>query len=308
MLTKGQIIKALRQSLDISQEELVGASQDSDTVDDIVSVANLSKIENGHQEPEWNTFKTLLEKMGQDPRRFIYTMSKNEVAAIELEYDIIDLLEQRNYKKVEKQLDKFENLHGLSKKAQSFIDYIRIILDEQDGVAAEDLIASLINLHGEDKLNKLLKTNIRNIFLTQHQIRILNFLANCYTQNNSDKAIAIWELLLNYIELVVADKPGFTTSYTAICYTLSRHLGLQGELEESLKVSIRGIDWCIRYGRHQFYKALIFNKAYALIELDRDLEEAHELFRLSYLLFKQSGDTENMEIVKEHAEKHNLKL
>ena len=308
MLTKGQIIKALRKSLNMSQEELVGSSKDSDTVDDIVSVSNLSKIENGHQEPEWNTFKTLLEKMGQDPRRFMYAMSKNEAAAIELEYDILDLLEQRNYKKIEKQLDKFENLHGLSKEAQSFVDCVRVILDEQDGVPAEDLIASLIDLYGEDKLNKLLKTNIRNIFLTQHQIRILNFLANCYTQNNSDKAIAIWELVLNYIELVVADKPGFTTSYAAICYTLSRHLGLQGELEESLEVSTKGIDWCIKYDRHQFYAALILNKSYVLIELNKDLEEAHELILTSYLLFKQKGDLENAELIKEYAKNKKIRL
>lgn len=51
----GQIIKRMRQSRGLTQEELAFG---------ICSVSSLSKIENGRQTPHYRTFEALLERLG----------------------------------------------------------------------------------------------------------------------------------------------------------------------------------------------------------------------------------------------------
>ena len=73
MTTRGHIIKTLREEKGMSQEKLA---------DGICSISTLSKIENNIQVVSASNFNELLEKMGENPEKYSFTMEKYEEDAV----------------------------------------------------------------------------------------------------------------------------------------------------------------------------------------------------------------------------------
>ena len=299
MLYKGGIVRMLREQKGMSQEELA---------DGICSIATLSKIENGMQAPGWSRFEAFLEKLGEDPRKYTFAMDKNEYEAIQLEYDISELFDQRKYKKAETLVNKLEELKNLDVQSEKFVCFSRVFLDYANGTDIKDTIQDL-----EDILNSTLEQfkedKLNNVFLTKNEIRFLNFLAVCYASTDKGKSIKLLYAIKNYIEARIIDKVIFANQYVLIAYNLSKQLGLVEEHEEALEVAEQGIKWANRYSRGlSNYAGLILNKACCMIETDTDLEEAIELLQLSYSFFKFRGSKDNCKAIITYATDKNIDL
>lgn len=292
MISKDNIIKILREEKGLSQEELAG---------DICSVSNLSKIENGTQIPSASTYRALLESMGEDPEKYSLTMSKREKEAADLEYNIMDYMDEKDYSNAVKALDKLEEIKKLSSESKKFIKYARLsIKSDRDFISCEETISEIKEILGK-KLENFKNKNVSRVLLTKADIQLLNFLACSYFDfGNAEEGIRILKKLKEYIEVSVADKRGFALMYTVIAYNLSKHLALNARLEEAIDVSEDGLKWCKKYERHASIDGLLINKGLCLLDLGKNKEEAKELLKLSYLTSKFLGEYDTCKRLVDH--------
>jgi len=288
-MTKGQVIKSIREATGMSLEELSF---------EICSPSTLSKIENDLQQVEWSRFERLIEKMGEDPRKYIFAMNKAEERAIQLEYDVAELLENGKYAKASELLVEMEDIKNLDDSSKQFITYARLHIDYSleriDVQTATEGLEEILEPH----LTRMAKNKgkLGNIFLTKNDIRFFIFLAYCYSKVDERKNISTLRQLKDYIFQRATDKAGFVLQYTAICANLSGSLGLAGDIEEALEIAEEGIKWCHRYESLSAYGQLLYNKACCLLLLDGATPEVKRLFQTVIHLLELRNTRESREM------------
>lgn len=76
-----------------------------------------------------------------------------------------------------------------------------------------------------------------------------------------------------------------TAKYPVIVYNLSLWLAQTREFDKVEQVADEGVEFCIQYGNLIMLPLLLYNKACALAELDRN-KEAKKYFAQSVVLFE----------------------
>jgi len=300
-LSKGEIIKTLRERKKISLDDLSR---------DICSSGNLSKIENGIQEPTWERFSALLERMGEEPRKYTFVMSRGEEKASVLYYEIGDLLEQERYQIVREKLEELSNIKSLDRTWLRRIEYINIRIETAESGDFKEGIEKIENL-----MNKINATfdmeNISRNFLTKGELNMLNYLASLYTSSGEvNKGVRLYKALKEYAEHKVADKKGFANFYSMVIYNYSKYVGLAGDYEECIALCNIGINHNKKYGGRPINLAgLLLNKGWSMLESEEYEErETMEIILSSYLLYKQLKDNNATKVIEEHLSAKSLKL
>lgn len=126
----GDIIRMTRKSLSITQEQLS---------DEICSVETLSRIENGNQTPNRDTYELLMERMGRIRERAYSMLSVSDFKVLEKMKKFEDFVKIYDYAQAEEILSEIKEILGNSIldrqfliRAQSIVDYRlqRISTDE----------------------------------------------------------------------------------------------------------------------------------------------------------------------------------
>jgi len=301
LLSKGEIIKTIRERKKISLDDLSR---------DICSSGNLSKIENGIQEPTWERFCTLLERMGEEPRKYTFVMSKGEEKASVLYYEIGDLLNQERYQVVKEKLEELSNIKNLDRTWLRRIEYINIRIEIVESGNLREGIEKIENLINE--INETFDIeNISRNFFTRNELNILNYLASLYTSSGEvKKGVRLYKALKEYVEHKVADKNGFTNFYGMVIYNYSKYVGLSGDYENCIDLCDIGIKHNKKYGGWPGNLAGLFlNKGLSMLESEEyEQHEAIEVLLSSYLLHKQLRDIKTTKVIEEYIKNKGLQL
>jgi transcriptional regulator with XRE-family HTH domain len=300
MLRIGELIRANREELHYSQEELCFG---------ICSVANLSKIENGTQIPTRATFEALMGRMGLSTGIYPSFLNDLDKKAFELKHDFNELYANERYDDAEQILVELESMPKLDNVYKQFIQGAKILIRQQRGLHPNDAVIEL-----EGVISSFIKDfspdKVRRSVLTKTEISVLNAYAIAnHRAGNLDTATKILYELMTYIESKVYDKEGISVVYTKILYNLSKYVGMAGDDAEAVRLCEIGVKQCIRYNRHTFLSPLLFNRGYGLMNLGR-VEEAHDCIRGSYYIDNVIGDAAqaSLEITKFYAKEHGIEL
>ena len=300
MLGIGKFIKAKREELKLSQEELCYG---------ICSASTLSKIEKGSQNPTRATFEALMERMGQSKSIYPSFLSDIEKRAFELKYDFNELYAKEMYDEAEKVLNKLNELPKLDSVYDQFIRLCNVLIKQQKGLPAEEAVKELggiINVFIKD----FSPEKIRNGLFTKTEINMLNSYALANHQAGyHELAIDILKELVLYIEYKVYDSEGIAIVYTKILSNLAKYVGMSGDDEEAVRLCEKGIKNCIRYHRYNSFPDLLYFKGFGLMNMGQT-EEAHQCIQECFYIERAMGEqyAKNHESTKRYAKERCIKL
>ena len=304
MITKGDIIKTLREQKGLTQSELA---------DGVCSQTTLSRAESGKQEMSFHVFSRLLEEMGENLQNYTLAMTTTEKEAIELGREITELLNQEQYADAEKLLDELEALKELDEDSYNFAKFSRIVIAAGRGLPQKEAIEQLHKVFKwldklSDKKGRYQRHNYSKHIFSKTRLQVLSFLAICYVAVEEAQAIEIFYLQKLYLERIIADRDTFANAYTAVTHNLSKQLALSKKHDEALAIAEEGIAWCDKYGRSDSLDALLLNKACILVEIDSLSAEGIELLNLCYLSFKRKSQPAVYEQIRGFALLHNVSI
>ena len=298
MTTIGTILRDKREELDLSQE---------DVCEGICSVSTLSRIENGNQNPSQKTLMALLGKLKLTLQIFPQYILPHEVEINELERQISDLIDTRQYKKAEQHLQKLEKIKLIEPLTQRYMLLCRAIIGSHTGDTPEESLKKMreITLAIAEDFNP--KKILRHL-LTKDDLSIISHLGVAYERTgDTDTAMEIYQGVVDYVEHKVSDKEAISPVYTLALYCLSRLFGLAEDYEEELRLASIGIENAIKWGRLRNLPLLLTNKGCALVELKRK-EEGATTLQEAYYLFRTLGQLDKCDLIQDYAQKNDLKI
>lgn len=286
----GQAIKCCRERKNILQSSLC---------DGICSIATLSKIENGQQNPSATVMEALFERLGLPIG--LYNIPVTEVrfkrAALEqqitdvvagLGNDIVSMLEE--YESLPEAMDKFETqfylfMTGVQKHLKNY---------PPEEVLAHHIKALKITYSKFD-LDDIPKDK----YFTSMELVILNNIAlEEYKLGKKDEAENILFFLKEYYESgKLVDKSAWK-DYAVILANLSDWMESAGRFQEEYEIAKLGLDFCIREGKLGLVDVMAFNTGYSLIHLGKK-EEGIKYIDQAFSIMELKGQKERL---KKHIE------
>ena len=297
MLSIGDVIRKSREDLKISQEELSFG---------ICSTSNLSRIENGAQIPSRITYEALMQRLGQSSEVFPSFFNERELETFRLKHQINQYIMDSKYDSAEKLLAK---LDGASQERLivQLVKYVEAILYRERG-GAPNIVLEKFQEVAKMSIKCISPQSIPRQVLTRDELYMLNNLAFAH-YDLGEHAIGIEYLysVKKFIEKHVVDDKGISPIYTMILYNLSKLVGLDGNIEEAIKLCDVGIQRCIEYNAYADFSGLLFNKGYALVMLGRK-GEAQKYLQEAYYLKRATNELESCETIKKFTDKQEIDL
>lgn len=283
----GNFIKMKREELGLTQEELA---------DGIISVASLSRIENGGRTPRKENLQSILQRLGYSDSVVNNFSEKEDLSIYLMRYELRQAYIMNDYIKAERILSEFKSmpseLSPVNRQAFEEID-ILLKLDKKEISSSE----ALIRFENALRLTcpKYTRDNLPK-FLTYEEILILNNIALCLNcENDGDKAIEILYHIKNYYDKHICDIEEALRTQPMVLYNLSKFLGLAGRIDESINVCNQGIRLARETGRCSHLAKTLYNLARGLYERnepgDREASKynAIQAYYLSIALKKEKS-------------------
>ena len=270
----GQILKARREELGLSQEDLA---------DGICAVPTLSRIENGERMPTKNHFEMLMQRLGYSAMSLDYFTDKQDFIIHELKFKTRQAYIDKKYSLAIKLLDELQAM--LEKPTiidRQFVLLHQILLNQKQFSNAEKLkkLETAIQLTCPKY-----KSNYVPRVLTYDEIILLNNIAICYeAEGNRERAISILTVLKEYYDHHVVSEEEALRTQPMILYNLSKFLGLSGRYDECIEICDLGIRIARTTGRCPLLGKTLFNRAWALINRNQtgDKEVAEKSLKQAY--------------------------
>ncbi len=293
----GEVIKDKRIELGIKQWELC---------EGICEPSTLSRIENQKQTPTRTVLKALLQRLGLNDERITIAVTSEEILVNELFKDITK--DNIRYEKANK-----EDRAKLREAILERHNELRNIMDKDDHIIEQFLVRSEVII-GQysfaEKLERLLYamhlthprfelTSIRNGLFTYDELKIINQIANAYSESGDHAAaIKIWEDLLFNIDKRFATILPNRTCKELVLYGYSRELLIVEDYEKAYINATKGRLIAVENGLFQHLGGFIIIQAECEFQFgNKDVSK--ELFIDAYHLCRVIGDKVNEKIVKE---------
>lgn len=238
----GDIIRARRKVLGLSQEEL------SEGICDPVTI---SRIEKGKVAPKKQVYQKLLERVGMTGDRFELTIQVERPELL-AEADIACGLMTLGYNKeaeeilgeLEKKMeggDKFSLQYVKSLKATALYSQKKITPEEHSRLQEEALYLTVPKVSLE---------NLADWSFSFQEVRTINLLVHSYDRDGRrEKGIALLEILKKQYEEKPFPLEYYVACYEAIMYNLGNLLGNAGRYKEAIAASEKGICLGMSAGR-----------------------------------------------------------
>lgn len=282
----GQAIKGARIRKEIQQSILC---------DGICSVATLSKIENGQQNPSATVMEALLERLGLPVGlynvpvtdiRFKRTLLEQQIihSVAGLETNIENLLKE--YVNQPEQMDKFE---------QQFYLYMTAIQKH----LRKESPSEILTLH-----IKAMKITFPNFsseqlpsgrYFTATELVILNNIALEERRiGNNKKAEKILYFLKDYYESEKLDESATEKEYPVILANLSDWFEAEGRFKEEYEIAKKGLDYCLKKGKLCLLDVMAFNTGYSLVQLGKKDEGIYYIDK-AFSIMELKGQKERLQ-------------
>ena len=300
----GEYIKRKREEKEIKQDELCYGICDRST---------LSRIERGKQEPSYYILKALLQRLGISEDRCQILMGPQEFEISELQREIVADNVRNDFSSALKKIRRLEELSQSAENPllQQFILRVRAAagyeengerLDYDNPTQRKMLIQAL-----ELTCPGITMENVGSFLLSEDEAKIINQIAITYSEEgNRRQAIEIYRQLIRYVQSHFAGCEVGQVMLPLTAYNYSRLLGQERRYEEAIEIAELGRQCCVKYNKCRFLGGLLFNIAYCLHDLGKDVESM-ELMIQSYYVNKAMDRTRSCEVVRKYA-KETLKL
>ena len=300
----GEYIKRKREEKEIKQDELCYGICDRST---------LSRIERGKQEPSYYILKALLQRLGISEDRCQILMGAQEFEIAELQREIVADNVRKDFSSALKKIRRLEELSQSAENPllQQFILRVRAAagyeengerLDYDNPTQRKMLIQAL-----ELTCPGITMENVGSFLLSEDEAKIINQIAITYSEEgNRRQAIEIYRQLIRYVQSHFAGCEVGQVMLPLTAYNYSRLLGQERRYEEAIEIAELGRQCCVKYNKCRFLGGLLFNIAYCLHDLGKDVESM-ELMIQSYYVNKAMDRTRSCEVVRKYA-KEALKL
>ena len=300
----GEYIKRKREEQKIKQDELCYGICDRST---------LSRIERGKQEPSYYILKALLQRLGISEDRCQILMGPQEFEISELQREIVADNVRKDFSSALKKIRRLEELSQSAENPllQQFILRVRAAagyeengerLDYDNPTQRKMLIQAL-----ELTCPGITMENVGSFLLSEDEAKIINQIAITYSEEgNRRQAIEIYRQLIRYVQSHFAGCEVGQVMLPLTAYNYSRLLGQERRYEEAIEIAELGRQCCVKYNKCRFLGGLLFNIAYCLHDLGKDVESM-ELMIQSYYVNKAMDRTRSCEVVRKYA-KETLKL
>jgi len=282
----------------INQEELAFG---------VCSVSTLSRIENNTQHPSRAVYEKLMQRMGLSPEIFPSFYSERELDLFQLKHRINQALIKEQYNKAERLTNKMQQAKSLEPIYKQLVKYVDAIISFQKGdnpVQTAKAMHRVVSMSIKDcSADKLLS----QIF-TLDELSMLRMLAlTQYQAGKHNDGIDLLYGLKDYIERKVVDNKGVSPMYTLILHTLSSWVGMQGNIDEALKLCEIGLQRCVEYGAYFSFAGLLYNKGYSLVKLRRD-DEARKYLQEAFYFARAQGNQTYVEHIANFATTNGIEL
>jgi transcriptional regulator with XRE-family HTH domain len=294
----GEIVKERRLLLEMTQAELC---------EGICEPITISRLEQNKQTPARNTVKAIFQRLGLPDDRYFAAVTGKEIKIDKIYNDIVSYNIQ--FEKASK--EEKPQIREMAIKAHSELENI---IDKDDTISLQLLARSRVIIGPErgeytaaEKIILLEKAlrltqpnfrvdNIRNGYFDYDEVKLINHIALACAENDEhEKAIDIWEQLLDNVDKRFSNIVPVRTQKSLILVGYSKELGIVGKYDKAIDYVHQGIDICIKYGIYQNLPELIMILAECKYRQGKR-DESKELFIEAYYLCKTVRDDINLSI------------
>lgn len=253
----------------------------------ICTPASLSRIENGVQTPGKHVLDALLQRLGIENSVFDVFVDKEEMEIYEELQAVTRSIAVGEYKELENQVSRLENLLENSSKIQKqYLVFAKGVLEKGKGYSSELVMQRFMNA-----INMTLPefdgmTPMHTNLLTFNEITIINNIAIMHaTEGRIDVALRLEYWIKEYMEKHLIDGKEKNAKYPMVLYNMSCWLGQERRYEEVKIIIEEGIEYCIKFGNLVAFPLLLFNKGCVLAETGNEVE-AKKFFKQSTVIFE----------------------
>jgi transcriptional regulator with XRE-family HTH domain len=248
-----------RKSLSITQEQLCR---------DICSAETLSRIENGSQNPNRDTYELLMERMGRVRERAYSMLSVNDFKILDIMKHFDDCIRIYDYQQAEHFLEEIKNVIGSS------------VLDKQYLIRAETLVSyRLKSISAEEYLEGFEKAilltipkygtiSLSNWPLSYIESQLLINISGAYGElKDYPKAIEVLEEAYHATMQSYLDEQRRAQHQIVIINNLSKFYGLMSKHEKAMELAKEGIALCIKSKLGSALPNLVYSIAWNIEQL-----------------------------------------
>lgn len=289
----GYYIRAKREEQGIIQDDLCRGICDRST---------LSRIERGKVEPSPQTFKALLQRLGEDEGQFALLLGPRDFEIANLEKEIVSLNAQKRFEQAKEKISQLEKLADPEDKvtAQFILRSKALAYHHGDyPVYRQMLMEALSITHPEFDFER-----IDSCLLTVDEVKILNQIAITYSETGERRyAIHIYGQLFRYLKKGLLNTESGSRLFILLTYNYSRLLGREGRAEECVEVAQLGRKACIRYNECRMLGGLLHNMGCALHDLGQD-EESKRCLTDAFYAHRIMERWKSCEVVRKYAKEN----
>lgn len=257
--TIGTILKEIRIEKGISQTDMCRG---------LCSKPMVSYIENEMRIPHRKLIESLFSRLGETAPVEKIPMTNSDFLRHNLEHRINSCVAIGNYD-IKNMLDEYVSCKkSMTHLEKQFLEFYSTLYENKNYDKNEETINKLSDVLKMTISDYELKTFPKRL-LTTTEIFILNNIARCkYDLGETAEAISMMMKLKEYLEKDIIEEDIFASGQPMILFNLANWIGLGGDYEQALKLSISGLELCIKYGKLSYFTHHIFNKGYSLAKLN----------------------------------------
>ena len=289
----GDFIRNLRVERGIKQRELAYG---------ILSVSNLSRLENGEQLPSKDKLDAILQRLGLNSKEiYSYFLDDKEYEINKKCDDLLSLIANNKNQEAEIILNELSLLYefkeGIKKQFLLSCKAVLMIRKKQDNDEVKKIVQEALKITIKDFSEETISEKL----LTDQEVNLINILSVIYSNENKlDKAIEILENLKKVLDFTKIDEKQRPQFYTLILFNLSKYYGLTNRYLIAKEICDIGEELCLKSNKMRQLPGFIYNKAYFMYEIGYR-EECKILLYIAYYGYYMMERTININIIKDYA-------
>lgn len=230
----------------------------------ICEPATLSRLLNGKQMPNKNTYRTLARCLELDTERCRPYLSVEDYEVYEMRRELGLHLQRKEYDLAEEVFQKIEcALPQNVAKNRQFCLVIRTIIESRLGRISWEKRLRYLEMAIICTIPDYPNISISQCSLSRQEAILLNNIANTYTRlGNVDKAMEMFEEIIKSYQNSEVDMFYYVETLTLTMLNYAEWLGNLGKYEETLQWYQRAIEMNVRLGRGKYLAALLYGKAW----------------------------------------------
>lgn len=292
----GEVLRARREVLGMSQEELAEGICDPVTV---------SRIECGKVSPKRGTYEKLMEKVGLSGSRFDASFPMENPANWKLMMEINRLLNQAKTAEAEPLVEELEQ--RLSRRTpcdRQMLIHIKTTMLGLQGIISKEERQKMYREALYMTLPEVEFQTLEHWHFTKREIGLIDSFANVEDElGEGGKYIPLLMAIKNGFETKFLSLNHYVSEYEHICHTLGDILGNANRFEDGIAVGMDGMKIALRNGMESTLSCMLYDCGWNMEHLwgkKYTTETSLQYMKACYYLHMVYGRIRDINFVKKH--------